>query len=76
MTIDNRGGVAGMMGSDLVAKIDAEANQALAASGVREKLAAHGIEPADGTAAQFAPFIQIETARSAKVAQTVGAQPE
>ncbi len=40
---------------DVVARLNAEANKALAAPDVREKLAAAGIEPAGGTAAQFAP---------------------
>ena len=61
---------------DVVAKINAEANKALAAPDVRDKLAAAGIEPVGGTSAQFGSFIQSEMARWAKVAQVAGVQPE
>lgn len=61
---------------DVVAKLNAEVNKALAAPDVREKLAAAGIEPAGGSAQQFADFIQAEIGRWAKVAQAAGVQPE
>ena len=61
---------------DVVAKLNAEANKALAAPDVREKLAAAGIEPAGGTPQQFSDFIQSEMARWAKVASSAGIQPE
>jgi tripartite-type tricarboxylate transporter receptor subunit TctC len=61
---------------DVVAKLNAEANKALAAPDVREKLAAAGIEPAGGSAAQFAAFIQSEMQRWAQVAKAAGVEPE
>ena len=61
---------------EVVARINAEANKALASADVRDKLATAGIEPAGGTPAQFAQFIHSEMARWAKVAQTAGVQPE
>ena len=61
---------------EVVAKINAEANKALASAELREKFATAGVEPAGGTAAQFAAFIQSEMARWAKVAQSAGVQPE
>lgn len=61
---------------DVVAKLNAEANKALAAADTREKLAAAGVEPAGGTPAQFAAFIQSEMARWAKVAKAAGLEPE
>ena len=61
---------------DVLAKLNAEVNKALAAPEVREKLAAAGIEPAGGSAQQFAEFIQSEMARWAKVAQAAGVQAE
>ncbi|MEO5772368.1 MAG: tripartite tricarboxylate transporter substrate binding protein [Burkholderiaceae bacterium] len=61
---------------DVVAKLNAEANKALASPDVREKLIAAGIEPAGGSGAQFNTFIQSEMARWAKVAQAAGVQPE
>ncbi|WP_157267195.1 tripartite tricarboxylate transporter substrate binding protein [Azohydromonas aeria] len=61
---------------EVVAKLNAEANKALAAPEVREKLMAAGIEPAGGTPAQFGAFIQTEMQRWAQVAQRAGIQPE
>jgi tripartite-type tricarboxylate transporter receptor subunit TctC len=61
---------------EVVAKLNAEVNKALAAPEVREKLAAAGIEPAGGTPQQFNDFIQSEMARWAKVAKSAGIQPE
>ena len=61
---------------DVVAKLNAEANKALAAADVRDKLITAGIEPVGGTAAQFNSFIQSEMTRWAKVAQAAGVQPE
>ncbi|PXW95180.1 tripartite-type tricarboxylate transporter receptor subunit TctC [Sphaerotilus hippei] len=61
---------------DVVARLNAEVNKALAAPEVREKLMAAGIEPAGGTPAQFGAFIQTEMQRWAEVAQRAGIQPE
>ena len=59
-----------------VARLNAEVNKALAAPEVREKLVAAGIDPAGGSAQQFADFIQSEMARWAKVAHAAGVQAE
>ena len=61
---------------DVIAKLNAEANKALAAPDVREKLVGAGIEPTGGTPAQFNAFIQSEMARWAKVAKAAGVEPE
>jgi len=61
---------------DVVAKLNTEVNKALAAPDVKEKLAAAGVEPAGGSAAQFSAFIQSEMQRWAKVAQAAGVLPE
>lgn len=61
---------------EVVAKLNAEVNKALASPEVREKLLAAGIEPAGGTPAQFGAFIQSEMQRWAEVAQRAGIQPE
>jgi tripartite-type tricarboxylate transporter receptor subunit TctC len=61
---------------DVIAKLNAEVDKALAAPDVREKLATAGIEPGGGTPAAFAAFIQAEMARWAKVAKDAGIQPE
>ncbi len=61
---------------EVVAKLNAEVNKALATAEVRDKLAAAGIEPVGGSPAQFGAFIQSEMARWAKVAQAAGLHPE
>ena len=61
---------------EVIAKLNAEVNKALAAPDVREKLAAAGIEPAGGSPQQFADFIQSEMTRWGKVAKDAGVQPE
>jgi len=61
---------------DVVTQLNTEANKALAAADVREKLAAAGIEPAGGSPAQFASFIQSEMQRWAQVAKAAGVEPE
>ena len=61
---------------DVIAKLNAEVDKALASPDVREKLAIAGIEPGGGTPAAFAAFIQSEMVRWAKVAKDAGIQPE
>ena len=61
---------------EVIAKLNAEVNKALAAPDVREKLAAAGIQPAGGSPQQFADFIQSEMTRWGKVAKDAGVQPE
>jgi tripartite-type tricarboxylate transporter receptor subunit TctC len=61
---------------DVLAKLNAEVNKALASADVREKLAAAGIEPAGGTPQAFADFIGSEMLRWGQVAKAAGVQPE
>jgi tripartite-type tricarboxylate transporter receptor subunit TctC len=61
---------------DVVDKLNAEMNKALAAPDVRQRMLDAGIEPAGGTPQQFASFIQSEMAKWGKVAKTAGIQPE
>ncbi|WP_066343115.1 tripartite tricarboxylate transporter substrate binding protein [Azohydromonas lata] len=61
---------------DVITRLNAEANKALAAPDVRDKLAAAGIEPAGGTPQQFKDLIQSEMARWSQVAKTAGIQAE
>lgn len=60
----------------VVDKLNAEINKALAAPDVRERLQNAGIEPAGGTPAQFAGFLQLEMGKWAKVAKDAGIQPD
>ena len=75
---DTWGGLLAPAGTprEVVARINAEVNKALATADVRERLAAAGIEPVGGSAAQFGAFIQAEMARWAKVAQAAGLHAE
>jgi tripartite-type tricarboxylate transporter receptor subunit TctC len=61
---------------DVVDKLNAEMNKALAAPDVRQRMLDAGIEPAGGTPQQFAAFIQSEMVKWGKVAKTAGIQPE
>jgi len=61
---------------DVVAKLNAEFNKALAEPDVRKKLNDAGIETAGGTPQQFADFIQSEMKKWAKVAKDANIQPE
>ncbi len=72
------GGVLAPAGTpkDIVDRLNNEFNKALNAPDVRQKLAAAGIEPAGGTAAQFGEFIQVEMVKWAKVAKDAGIKPE
>ncbi|KWR91454.1 tripartite tricarboxylate transporter substrate binding protein [Cupriavidus sp. IDO] len=60
----------------VIDKLNAAINQALAAPDMRERLLAAGIEPAGGSPAEFAGFIQSEMVKWAKVARNAGIQPE
>ena len=75
---DTWGGLLAPAGTprEVVARINAEVNKALATAEVRERLAAAGIEPVGGSAAQFGAFIQAEMARWAKVAHAAGLHAE
>jgi len=72
------GGVLAPAGTpkDIVAKLNAEMNRALAAPDVRAKLLGAGIEPAGGTPQQFADFLQSEMVKWGNVAKAAGIQPE
>jgi len=61
---------------DVVAKLNAEINKALAMPDVRQRMLDAGIEPAGGTPQQFAAFIESEMAKWGKVAKVAGIQPE
>lgn len=61
---------------EVVAQLNAEINKALAAPEVRQRLGGAGIEPASGSAEDFAAFLRTEMAKWGKVAQAAGIQPE
>ena len=61
---------------DVVAKLNAEYNKALATPEVKKKLEEAGIQPAGGTPQQFADFLQSEMTKWAKVAHDAKIQPE
>jgi tripartite-type tricarboxylate transporter receptor subunit TctC len=61
---------------DVVAKLNAEINKALAADDVRAKLAAAGIEIQGGTPQVFADYIKAEVVKWGEVTKTAGIEPE
>jgi tripartite-type tricarboxylate transporter receptor subunit TctC len=61
---------------EIVAKLNAEFNKALAAENVRPKLTAGGIEIQGGTPAQFLDYIKAEIAKWSKVAKEANIEPE
>jgi tripartite-type tricarboxylate transporter receptor subunit TctC len=61
---------------EVVTKLNAEINKALAAEDVRAKLNASGIDIQGGTAAQFAGYIKGEVAKWEKVTKDAGIEPE
>jgi tripartite-type tricarboxylate transporter receptor subunit TctC len=72
------GGVLAPAGTpkEVVAKLNAEMNKALAAPDVKQRMLEAGIEPAGGTPEQFAAFIQSEMVKWGKVAKIAKIQPE
>lgn len=56
----------------LVERLNAEINKALASADLKEKLLAAGVEPAGSSVQEFAGFIRTETARFAKVIKAAG----
>lgn len=61
---------------EIVSRLNAEANKALALADVREKLAAQGAIPAPGSPEDFGRFIHNEVAKWAKVVKASGAKVE
>jgi tripartite-type tricarboxylate transporter receptor subunit TctC len=53
--------------ADIVARVNAVANQALADPGLRDKLAQLGITPSTGTPAQFASLVAADSAKWKKI---------
>jgi tripartite-type tricarboxylate transporter receptor subunit TctC len=69
-------GVIGPSGipKDIVAKLNAELNKALASPSLKEKFASLGYEPTGGTPEQFDALIRKEALRWADVVRRVGAK--
>ena len=61
---------------DVIAKLNAEFNKALAAPDVRKRLMDGGIELGGGTPQQFGEFIRTETVKWTRVAKEAGIVPE
>jgi tripartite-type tricarboxylate transporter receptor subunit TctC len=60
------------MAAPLVAKINADLNQALASPETMQRLAGAGIEPTPSTSAEFRAFAEREIAKWAKVVKDTG----
>jgi tripartite-type tricarboxylate transporter receptor subunit TctC len=72
------GGVLAPAGTpkDVIAKLNAEMNKALASPDVRAKMLGAGIEPAGGSPQDYANFLQSEMVKWSGVAKAAGIQPE
>ena len=60
----------------VVARLNAEINRALKLSDVVQLFHAQGVEPKGGSAAEFAAFLQVQTAKWAKVVKDSGVKAE
>jgi tripartite-type tricarboxylate transporter receptor subunit TctC len=58
--------------ANLVTRLNAELNKALASPDLRERLLTAGVEPAGGSVEQFSSFVRSETIRFAKVIKDAG----
>ena len=58
---------------DVVAKLNAEINRAIAAPETREKMVTLGVEPTGSTAGEFRDYIQAQIPRYAKILKASGA---
>jgi tripartite-type tricarboxylate transporter receptor subunit TctC len=61
---------------EIVLRLNAEINKALAADDVRAKLSASGIDIQGGTPQEFGDYIKAEVVKWAKVTKDAGIQPE
>jgi tripartite-type tricarboxylate transporter receptor subunit TctC len=61
---------------EIVLRLNAEINKALASDEVRTKLTANGIDIQGGTPAEFGDYIKAEVVKWAKVTKDAGIQPE
>jgi tripartite-type tricarboxylate transporter receptor subunit TctC len=61
---------------DIVVRLNAEINRALASPTIVEKFAAMGSTPIGGTPEQFAEHVRKETAKWGKVIKTAGIRPD
>src|SRR6195256_3092712 len=62
--------------AEIIGKLNKEINAAIAAPGMKARLAAIGGEPLPGTPAEFGKLIAEETEKWAKVVQAAGLKPE
>ncbi len=76
--VTNWHGLVGPKGlpAEIVERLNREVNEALKSDEVRKILASDGLEPAGGSAAEFAPIIRNEIARWREVAKQVGLKVE
>ena len=59
--------------ADVIAKLNAEINRAIATPETRDKMVTLGVEPAGSTAAEFGSYIQAQIPRYAKILKASGA---
>jgi len=57
---------------DIIVKLNAEANRALAMQDVKDRMAGAGMQPAGGTPEEFGKFIRAELAKWGPVVKAAG----
>ena len=60
----------------IIARLNEELNRATSAAATRERLFDIGMEPENGSSAQFAGFVKAEIAKWARVVKTTGLKSE
>jgi tripartite-type tricarboxylate transporter receptor subunit TctC len=60
----------------VIARLNADFNQVLAAADVQERLLASGFEPLGGTPQQFAEYLRAETRKWTRVVREAGIRIE
>ena len=61
---------------DIINRLNAELNKAIAAPDMKDKMAANGVDPLGGTPEQFRDFIHSESLRFGNVIKAAGIKPE
>ena len=61
---------------DIINRLNAELNKAIAAPDMKDKMAANGVDPLGGTPEQFRDFVRSESLRFGNVIKAAGIKPE
>ena len=74
--VDNRAGAGGLIGAELVSKLNADIGKSLFSAEVKQRLAVDAAEPAGGTPAELAVYLKTDYERWGKVVKASGIRAE